>query len=158
MPHFTTFRSVAVPADVAFAVAADVAGYASFLPLCERSVIRGPSVQEGHITRFQAELAVAYAKLNVRESFISRVVCDAAALSVTATSQDAPFRDMKTVWSITPRGSGCDVRISIDYSMRSMLTQFALVAAMDMAVSRMMAAFEARGTLVAAQRQALKQA
>jgi coenzyme Q-binding protein COQ10 len=148
MPHFKTSRFVAVPPDVAFAVASDVASYNTFLPLLERSSIRGTVREQDGIKIFSAELAVGYAKLGFREAFVSRVVCDANKKTVTATSQDAPFKDMKTVWSISERPGGSEVTISIDYAMRNMLIQFAVSGAMDMAVQKVMTAFEVRALSV----------
>lgn len=134
--------------DIAFAVASDVASYKDFLPLLERSVIRGTPTETNNVKSFNAELAVGYAKLNLREAFISKVVCDGNTKTVTATSTDAPFKDMKTVWSIREANGQSAVTISIDYSMRSMLIQFALSGAMDMAVNKVMTAFEARAKSV----------
>jgi coenzyme Q-binding protein COQ10 len=148
MPTFQASRFVAVPPNVAFGIAADVASYKSFLPLLERSTIRGAVTENAGIKSFSAELAVGYAKLGIRESFISHVVCDEAKRTVTATSQDAPFRKMKTVWSIVEKPGGCDVSISIDYAMRNMLMQFAVGAAMDMAVQKVMTAFEVRAASI----------
>jgi coenzyme Q-binding protein COQ10 len=148
MPTFKTSRFVAVPTDVAFGVAADVASYKAFLPLLERSTIRGNVSESNGIKSFSAELAVGYAKLGLREAFVSRVVCDANNQTVTATSQDAPFRDMKTVWFISEKTGGCEVAISIDYAMRNMLIQFAVSSAMDMAVQKVMTAFEARAVSI----------
>lgn len=148
MPVFKASRRVKVPPDVAYAIAADVASYKDFLPLLERSSIRGAIVEEGYIKRFQAELAVGYAKLNLRESFVSQVMCDSDKRTVTATSQEAPFRDMTTVWSIRVVNGHTDVAISIDYAMRSMLLQLAISGAMDLAVNKVMAAFEARALAV----------
>lgn len=144
MPSFKTKRIVAVPADVAFAVAADVASYKLFLPLLEHSTIRGTVNEEGAVKSFNAELAVGYAKLGLREAFVSRVVCDSEKRTVTASSQDAPFKDMKTVWAIRDVGGKSDVSISIDYDMRNKLIQFAVSSAMDLAVQKVMTAFEAR--------------
>jgi coenzyme Q-binding protein COQ10 len=144
MPTFKASRFVAVPPDVAFAVAADVGSYKLFLPLLERSVIRGSVSETDGIRAFSAELAVGYAKLGLREAFVSRVVCDANKRTVTATSQDAPFRDMRTVWSISEKPDSCEVSITIDYAMRNKLIQFAVSSAMDMAVQKVMTAFEAR--------------
>lgn len=135
---------MAVAPEVAYAVASDVGAYKDFLPLLERSVIRGTPSTSNNITTFHAELEVGYAKLNLRESFISRVTCDANKKTVTATSQDSPFKDMKTIWSIADVNGQSDVTISIDYSMRSMLLQFAVNGAMEMAVNKIMTAFEAR--------------
>ena len=144
MPQFKTTRRVAVPPEIAFTVASDVASYREFLPLLEKSVVRGTPIETNNVKSFNAELAVGYAKLNVRETFISKVTCDGNIKTVTATSHDAPFKDMKTVWSIRDFHGQSDVTISIDYSMRSMLLQFAVSAAMDVAVNKVMTAFEAR--------------
>jgi coenzyme Q-binding protein COQ10 len=144
MPHFKTTRRVAVPPDVAYDVAADVAAYKEFLPLLERSAIRGAMNEKDNVTSFNAELAVGYAKLNLREAFISKVMCDSNTKTVTATSQDAPFKDMKTIWSIRDVEGQSEVSISIEYAMRSILLQFAVTGAMEMAVNKVMTAFEAR--------------
>jgi coenzyme Q-binding protein COQ10 len=144
MPHFRMSRRVAVPPETAFAVASDVGSYASFLPLLESAMIRGPVVEEGRVKRFSADLVVGYAKLGLRERFISKVSCDASSLTVTATSQDPPFKSMLTTWTIRESHGQSDVSVEIDYAMRSLLLQFALVGAMDMAVSRIFTAFEAR--------------
>jgi coenzyme Q-binding protein COQ10 len=144
MPQFKTTRRVAVPPDVAFKVAADVSAYKDFLPLLEKSSIRGSVTESGTFKSFNAELAVGYAKLNLHESFISKVVCDATARTVTATSQDAPFKNMKTVWAIRDVHGQSEVEIFIDYAMRSLLIQFAVSGAMEMAVNKIMSAFETR--------------
>ena len=144
MPAFKASRLVAVPPDVAYAVAADVASYKTFLPLLERSTIRGAVTEIDGIKSFSAELAVGYAKLGLQEAFVSRVACDSVKRTVAATSQDGPFKDMRTVWSIRDVGGRSDVLIAIDYSMRNMLIQFAVSSAMDMAVQKVMTAFEAR--------------
>jgi coenzyme Q-binding protein COQ10 len=144
MPLFKTTRRVAVPAHVAYVVAADVSAYKEFLPLLERSVIRGAISDTNGAKTFNAELAVGYATLNLRETFISQVECNSNLKTVTATSQDAPFKDMKTVWTIREANGQSDVEISINYTMRSILMQFAVTSAMDMAVSKVMSAFEAQ--------------
>lgn len=144
MSSFTTSRIVAVPPEVAFAVAADVGSYKMFLPLLDRSTIREPVKVDGARKSFNAELAVGYAKLGLRESFVSSVVCDAEKRTVTATSRDAPFKEMKTAWTVDEVGGKSKVSISIDYAMRNMLIQFAVSSAMDMAVQKVMTAFEAR--------------
>jgi coenzyme Q-binding protein COQ10 len=144
MPIFKTSRRVAVPPEVAYSVAADVASYKDFLPLLEKSLVRGGGSEKDGVKTFNAEVSVGYAKLNLRETFYSLVICDATAQTVTATSQDAPFRDMKTIWTIRDVNGQSEVSITIEYSMRSMLLQFAITGAMDMAVNKVMTAFEAR--------------
>ena len=149
MPVFNSSRLVVVAPAVAYAVAADVASYMDFLPLLESSAIVGPSTESDGIKSFNAELIVGYAKLNFREAFISRVFCDAARWTVIASSQQPPFRDMKTTWTIRDVNGTSDVSISIDYAMRSMMLQFAVSAAMEMAVQKVMSAFEARALAMA---------
>jgi coenzyme Q-binding protein COQ10 len=148
MSSFKTQKRVQVPPDVAFAVAADVAKYNEFLPLLERSAIRGNVTERDGVTSFHAELAAGYAKLNIRESFVSRVTCDPNTRTVTATSKDPPFKDMTTTWSIREVNGQSEVSISIDYTMRNMMMQFVLSGVMEMAVAKVMSAFEARALVV----------
>jgi coenzyme Q-binding protein COQ10 len=144
MPQFKMSRIVGVPFEVAYGIASDVASYKLFLPLLAQSVIRGAVTESGDVRSFNAELAVGYAKLGLRESFVSHVICDKAKGTVTATSRDAPFKDMKTVWIIRDLQGQSEVSISIEYAMRNMLIQMAVSGAMDMAVGKVMSAFEAR--------------
>lgn len=144
MPVFKSTRRVAVSPEAAFAVAADVASYKDFLPLLERSLIRGGITEIDGVKTFNAEVAVGYAKLNLRETFFSRVVCDSNKRTVTATSQEPPFKYMTAIWTIRDINGQSDVTISIDYAMRSLFLQFAIAAAMDTAVNKIMTAFEAR--------------
>jgi coenzyme Q-binding protein COQ10 len=145
MPHFRARRFVAVPADIAYAVAADVAAYKEFLPLLEESRIVGV-VSSGRGSRiFRAELAVGYSKLRIREKFTSQVVCNDGTRTVTATSKEPPFREMKTIWTIGDSLNKAEVTIEIDYVMRNPLLQIALAGVMDMAVNKVMVAFERRG-------------
>jgi coenzyme Q-binding protein COQ10 len=144
MPIFQTQKRVAVQAETAFEVASDVARYSEFLPLLERAIILGEVSEANGIKQFRAELSAGYTKLGLRESFVSRVICDAEKRVVTATSQDPPFKDMKAEWVIRPGVHYCDVSISIEYKMRSMMMQMVLSGVMELAVNKVMAAFEAR--------------
>ncbi len=144
MPVFQTTRRVAVPAEVAFAIASDVGSYREFLPLLQRSTIRGARLTTPDGEQFDAELAIAYPKLGLAESFVSRVQTDTAQRTVRATSSDAPFRAIDTLWRITPTGDVADVSIRIDYAFRNPLIQIAAGGLMEMAIQKVMAAFEAR--------------
>ena len=152
MPVFQTTRRVTVPADVAYAVAADVGSYREFLPLMQRSTVRGPRQAPAAGESFDAELSVAYPKLGLSESFVSRVETDGANRTVKATSRDAPFRAIETLWRISPADTGSDVSIRIDYAFRNPLIQLAAGGLMEMAIQKVMAAFDARA--LAAQRSA----
>ena len=148
MSSFTATRQVGVPAAVAYGVAADVGAYKQFIPLLQRSQIRGVKRIENGCEIFDAELAVAYEKLGVRESFLSHVSCDPQKQTVTATSNDGPFRSMRTQWSFTQAGRATDVSIHIEYSLRNPLIQFAIGGAMSMAVDKIISVFEARAKSV----------
>ena len=144
MPVFQTSRLVAVTPDTAYAVAADVGSYKDFLPLLQRSTVRGTKAPTGTGQRFDAELSIAYPKLGLSESFVSRVETNDAERSVAAHSTDGPFRAIETEWRITPAGQGSQVAIRIDYAFRNPLIQLAAGGLMDMAIQKVMAAFEAR--------------
>jgi coenzyme Q-binding protein COQ10 len=156
MPVFRTSKRVAVPVDVAFAVAADVASYKDFLPLLQRSTIRGPKRPTSSGETFDAELAVSYPKLGLSESFISKVETDASKRTVQARSSDAPFRNIETIWQITQSGDGADVSIHIDYAFRNPFIQLAAGGLMDMAIGKVMSAFELRAKDVLAQQKPLQ--
>jgi len=148
MALFKASRRVAVPADVAFSVAANVAAYKDFLPLLHRSSIRGRKIETEVGGSFEAELAVSYPKLGLAQAFVSRVETNRIERTVSARSNDAPFRAMETKWSITPAATGCDVSITIDYVFHNPLLQIAAGGLMDMAIAKVMAAFEVRAVEV----------
>ena len=150
MPHFSTTRRVAVPADLAYLVAADVGAYKEFLPLLQRSQVRGEKRIENGVEVFDSELIVAYDKLGLREVFVSRVTCDAVRREVKATSSEGAFRSMQTVWAIKAAGPNSDVTVTIDYALKNPLLQIAVAGVMGMAVEKIMAAFEQRSRNLAA--------
>ena len=151
MPVFKAERRVDVTPDIAFAVAADVASYKKFLPLVSRSVIRGGKKQTETGETFAAELAVAYPRLGLSESFVSQVNTDNAMRVVQAISSEKPFRALEAKWTITAAPNGCTVAISIDYSFRNPLLQLVASGLMDMAVQKIMSAFEVRAMAIAKQ-------
>ena len=151
MPVFKTERHVDVPPDVAFSVAADVASYKQFLPLVTRSVVRGKKEKTDAGEVFSAELAVAYPKLGLSESFVSHVTTDNDNRVVRASSSDKPFRTLEAKWTISETTGGSIVAIAIDYSFRSPMLQLIASGLMGMAVQKVMTAFEARAKAIAKQ-------
>ena len=149
MPHFSKTKRVAVPADLAYQVAADVGAYKDFLPLVQQSQVRGEKRHQNNMEVFDAELVVAYDKLGLREAFVSRVTCNEPRREVTATSSEGAFRSMQTVWNIKPAGPHSDVTVTIDYALRNPLLQIAVAGAMGIAVDKIMAAFEQRSKSLA---------
>jgi coenzyme Q-binding protein COQ10 len=149
VPRFEATREIEVPAESAFKVAADVENYAKFLPLLQRSAIRGARSVQGNVETFRAELVVAYEALGIREAFVSHVTTDKGQLSVEARSEDGPFKLVTTRWQIKPVGQGSRVSVSIDYALRNPLLQLAVSGLMPRAVEKLMAAFEERAKSMA---------
>jgi coenzyme Q-binding protein COQ10 len=146
--RFEAIRKIDVPAEMAFDVAADVERYAEFLPLLQRSAIRGARSNQGDIKKFRAELIIAYDTLSIRESFVSHVTTDKGQFSVEARSEDGPFKLVTTRWQIKPMGQGSEVAVTIDYALRNPLLQMAVTGLMPRAVEKLMAAFEERAKLL----------
>ena len=146
MARVSLKKAVALSANQAFAIAADVASYKEFVPLVTRSTIRGKISEQGDVKSFAADMMVAYEKLGLREGFTSQVEVNATLGNVIATSQDGPMRNLKAVWQITSiDGARSTVAIDIDYEFKSKLMQLAAGSLMNRAVAKVLEAFEERG-------------
>jgi coenzyme Q-binding protein COQ10 len=145
MPNFSVSRSVPYTADQVFAIARDVARYKEFLPLVKRSIVRGAKTDEQGREYFEGELTVAYDKLRIEEVMVSRVTVDPAALTVTARSDQGPVKHLVSEWKIVPTGDNrCDINFTVDYTLKSKMLQMVLSGMFDMAVRKVMSAFEDR--------------
>ncbi len=145
MPNFSVSRSVPYTADQVFAIARDVARYKEFLPLVKRSIVRGAKTDEQGHEHFEGELTVAYDKLRIEEVMTSRVTVDPAALTVTARSDQGPVKHLVSEWKIVPAGDNrCDINFTVDYTLKSKMLQMVLSGMFDMAVRKVMSAFEER--------------
>jgi coenzyme Q-binding protein COQ10 len=146
MPRFTASRRVPLTPDQAYAIASDVQSYPAFVPLVRRAMIRGPRTTTAEGERFEAELVVAYDKLHLRESFVSKVLLEPQHHRVTARSSDGPVKHLETIWQITAAGAGAsDVAFTLDYTMRSLPLQLLIGSVFNIGAERIMSAFEARG-------------
>jgi coenzyme Q-binding protein COQ10 len=158
LPVFETKRRVNVPATIAYEVASDVSAYKDFLPLMQRSSVLGTKRKTAVGEAFDAELAVSYPKLGLNGNFVSTVNTNVEGRTVSATSIDGPFRHVETKWAVFAAPGGCDVSIRIDYAFRNPLMQLAAAGLMEMAIGKVMSAFEARAMNMLAQRKLLEQA
>jgi coenzyme Q-binding protein COQ10 len=144
VPQFATVRrSPFAPRDL-YAIAADVGRYQEFIPLCGESRVWNRQLLENGREAFEASLAIAYPKLRIRETFVSDVVCDPVAMTVRATSARLPLEHLDSRWLFTSAGEGADVSISVDYQMRGRMLQVVMNAAFDLAMRKVIAAFEDR--------------
>ena len=134
-----------MPADHAFAVAADVGAYKNFVPLVTRSTVSSEKVKTGSIVRFSADLQIAVQRLGLAEAFTSDVETNATTREVVATSSDGPMKRLKCVWVIaTAEANSSKITVTIDYVFKNMLFQIAAASMMDRAVQKILASFEKR--------------
>ena len=90
-------------------------------------------------------MTVAYDKLRIEEVMTSRVTVDPAALTVTARSDQGPVKHLVSEWKIVPTGDNrCDINFTVDYTLKSKMLQMVLSGMFDMAVRKVMSAFEER--------------
>ena len=149
MPKFSVTRSVPYTAEQVFAIARDVARYKEFLPLVKRSVVRGAMTDAQGCEHFEGELTVAYDKLRIQEVMVSRVTVDPNALTVTARSDQGPVKHLVSEWKIVPTGDNrCDINFTVDYALKSKMLQMVLSGMFDMAVRKVMSAFEDRARVL----------
>lgn len=145
MPKFSVTRSVPYTAEQVFAIARDVARYKEFLPLTKRSIVRNAKTHEDGTETFEGELTVAYDKLRIEEVMTSRVTVDPKALTVTARSSEGPIRRLESEWRILATGENrCDIIFTVDYELRSRMLQMVFSGMFDLAVRKVMSAFEER--------------
>ena len=145
MPKFSVTRKVPYSADQVFAISMDVAQYRQFVPLVRRSAVRNRSrLPDGRET-FEADLVVAYKKLNIEETLTSKVIVDPVNRLVTAQSTEGPVKHLHSEWRISEAGRGfSEIQLTVDYALKSRALQFILSGMFDMIVRRVLSAFEDR--------------
>ena len=98
---------------------------------------------------FRASLDIEYPKLRLKETFVSDVVVDAKRLTIRATSSEGPVKHIDNRWLFTVARGGCDIDFHLDYEMASRLLQLAMGSVFEIAVRKVMAAFEERAHYLA---------
>jgi coenzyme Q-binding protein COQ10 len=135
-------RVVPYPAELMYAVVADVEKYPEFLPwvVALRIVSRAP-------TSVTAEMVVGYSGL--RERYTSEVTLDPAAGRIDAVQIDngrlgGPFRLLENHWHFTPQDDHCEVEFSILFEFKNPLLHKVAGLAFESVLLKMADAFEAR--------------
>jgi coenzyme Q-binding protein COQ10 len=145
MPKFNVTRHVPFTVDQVFHVASDVANYREFLPLVKRSVVLGRAKLPDGRESFDSELHIIYKKLSIHEVMQSRVTVDPVRKIVMSDSSQGPVKHLNAEWRIAPAPQGgSDINFAVDYEMKSRALQYILSGMFDMAVRRIMTAFEDR--------------
>jgi coenzyme Q-binding protein COQ10 len=149
VPNFSVTRSVPYSAAQVFAIARDVARYKEFLPLVKRSIVRNVTALEDGRESFEGELTVAHDTLRIEEVMTSRVTVDPQALTVTARSNQPPVKHLESEWRIVPTAENrCDITFTVDYQLKSRTLQFIFSGMFDLAVRKVMSAFEERARVL----------
>ncbi len=146
MTKVTVSRHVPYTANQVYAVASDVAAYREFVPLLTHSTVWNVVASPGGQQHFDAELAVSYEKLGLRETVHSKVKADPAKRTVHAYAVGhGPMKHLDATWRIEETGaSGCSIVLDIDYVFKSRSLQFILSGMFDMVMRRILSAFEER--------------
>lgn len=146
MPNYTVTRRVKLAPRHIFDVISDVGSYREFLPLVERSTVRGGrrSTSSGD-EQFSADLVVAYHPLRIEEHFASEVSTNSETLTVRTTSNGQALKRLVSSWAIRPVGSDeADVIFSVDYEIKGFFLRNIVSGMFDHAVRKIMNAFEER--------------
>jgi coenzyme Q-binding protein COQ10 len=69
---------------------------------------------------------------------------DTQQLTIRATSNEGPVRHIDNRWLFTAARGGCDIDFHLDYEMASRLLQLAMGSVFEIAVRKVMVAFEER--------------
>ena len=145
MSSFKVTRHVPYAVEQIFAIAADVASYKEFLPLVKKSVISDMQQLPDGRSAFTSDLHFSYKKLGISDVLRSHVTVDPASRTVQSTANEGPVKAMASEWRILPGvNGGSDITFSIDYTLKSRSMQFLLSGMFDLAVRRVMNAFEER--------------
>jgi coenzyme Q-binding protein COQ10 len=139
-------RSVPYPAELMYAVVADVEKYPQFLPWVV--ALRVLSRREGGLT---AEMAVGYGTL--RERYTSEVTLDPAARRIDVVQTKGPFKTLENHWRFTPREEGCEIEFSILFEFKSRLLHSVAGARFEKVMLKMADAFEAQARTIKEQKE-----
>jgi coenzyme Q-binding protein COQ10 len=145
MPKFSITRRLPYTADQLFAIASDIESYPLFVPLVRDARILNRSKREDGAITCDARLDIAYLKLGIHESFSSKVVAFPDKHLIQTDSSDGPLKKMTGEWVLRDLpGGGAEVRYKVDYSLKSKMLQIMLSGMFDLAMRKLLSAFERR--------------
>ena len=137
MPSHRETRVMPYSAEQIYALVSDIERYPEFLPWCKAARI---SSRKGNVV--VADLVVG-AKL-FRETFTSEVTLDKPR-SITVAYRSGPMSRLSNAWGFTAKGrKACEVSFHVDFDFHSPLLRAAMNMFFDVALRKMVSAFEAR--------------
>lgn len=141
MTSHSESRVVPYPAELMFAIVADVERYPEFVPwTVSLRVLRREMLGKQEI--LTAETVVGFRAL--RERYKSRVVLNKAAGTIDVTQTEGVFRELDTHWHFTPESGGSRVDFSIHFQFKSKILEAVAGTAFGLVVTQMTKAFEDR--------------
>ncbi len=146
MTHYQDSKFVPYRVEDIYDLVLDIASYPEFLPWCKAARITSTH-EEGEKTHINADLVIAFAAF--RERFSSHVVGDKSANVIKVDYLEGPFKNLDFLWKFAPRQRdekllGTDVEFAVDFEFRSRILQAAIGQVFDLAMRRVMSAFETR--------------
>jgi coenzyme Q-binding protein COQ10 len=124
-----------------FDLVADVASYPKFLPWTAAARVR--SVTDQGVTEVMlADLVVSFKVF--RESFGSEVTLWKNKSRIDTRYIDGPFKHLHSTWRFADVEGGSEVSFEVDFEFRNRLLQGAAGLFFHEAMTRIIAAFEAR--------------
>ena len=145
MTKYSVSRKLPYSVEQVFSIASRVSEYREFLPLVKRSVVTNVMEQPDGKISFMSDIHFSYKKLGINDVLRSRVIVDPEASTVTATSNEGPVQSLLSEWRIVPGSNGgSEIHFTVDYTLKSRSMQFLLSGMFDLAVRRILTAFEQR--------------
>jgi len=120
----------------------DVERYPEFIPWIKSLRAYNRAASDQDIVRFDADVTVGFKMLS--ERFSTRVTRAAEALLVDFDLIRGPFRKLQGRWTFTPSAIGTRVAFDMDIDIRNPILDALFKANFNLAVSRLLAIFEAR--------------
>ena len=135
-------RELPYSPDDLFRLVGDVDAYPEFVPWVSSLRTWNRTQPEPGVSTLDAEAKVGFAF--VRETFATRVRCDAKARTIDVSLLHGPFRRLRNRWAFVPSGDGTRIDFEIDFEFKSRLLDAILAANLDRAASKVIGCFEAR--------------
>ena len=143
MPAHSDQRVLPFSATQMFDLVADVASYPKFLPWTAAARVRSVT-DRGETEVMLADLVVSFKVF--RESFGSEVTLWKDKSRIDTRYIDGPFRHLQSIWRFRDVEGGCEVSVAVACEFRNRLLQGAAGMFFHEAMTRIIAAFEARAT------------
>jgi coenzyme Q-binding protein COQ10 len=134
-------RDLPYPPAQLWEMVGDVERYPEFIPWIKSLRAYNRAVEQD-VVRFDADVAVGFKMLT--ERFSTRVTRAAAALLVDFDLIRGPFRKLQGRWTFTPIATGTKVAFDMDIDIKNPILDAIFKANFNLAVSKLLAIFEAR--------------